>query len=117
MTFDTTNKSWSAITQEPTPISPQIIRTLDPVAPVSLPSEPLDVDMIDADSGYTSDEDSPEMKTLKKEHRHQSSAGLSPNRLAPFIHSSKAADTILQQGYTVRSAVFLRSPLINKQLR
>jgi hypothetical protein len=58
--------------------------------------------MVDADSGYTSEEDSPEMKTLKKEHLHPSNvSGFDPSKLTPSSQSSKITESILQQGYTV----------------
>lgn len=59
--------------------------------------------MADVDSGYTSDEDSPEMKTLNKKHRIQPNASFDPGKLTPSSQPENITDSILQQGYTVQA--------------
>lgn len=92
---------WTAIDQESGAISPQNIRP-SKILSFLTPSEPKDDVMTDDDSGYTSDEDSTEMKTLKKEFPPQPTAGLDPKKLrAPVGNPAEAAASILQRSYTV----------------
>jgi len=58
----------------------------------------------DSDSAYVSDEDSPEMKELKKEDRHQSYDRSEDGTLkVPTSKSAalKSAEAMLQSDYTV----------------
>lgn len=59
--------------------------------------------MTDVCSGNTSDEDSTEMKKLKKEFPPQSKLDLNLNKLrVPSGNPSAAAGTIIQKSYTVQ---------------
>jgi hypothetical protein len=65
-------------------------------------AEPNDSIMMDADSGYTSDDDSPEMKTLKKGQRPQPTLDTDRGMLnIPSGPLSEAAESIMQNDFTV----------------